>query len=299
MRLHSNYTHDVRRQERGSETAYFQSSDTLLVAEQSHTRMSSDEADLTLRLENNAESHFLTNRFNALGRWDRSTSLFSGSQSVDQQMKTSNLGLRNDFKDVRNLDAYTLEIRSLLRYNHLPASLTINDTVFPLHMNHFYSDQSLALISKKGALSHQYTVGTTGEANTILNSYALYAIPTWQWNPYQWSVDVSLPVVWTKFPSMDYARAMVNPSVGLQYKLNYAWRFSASGSFRESYGHAVDFYNVPFRTDYRRITDNGQANNLPVFRQQTYSVYGEYRHTVNEFFASISLNQKHLHSNRI
>jgi hypothetical protein len=297
LRLAADFTHDVRRQDRGSLTDYFQPADTLRIAEQSHTGIRSDEANVSLQLENNADRHFLTNRLNASGSWNRSASLFSGNHPADQQIATTNLGLKNEFKDIRNVGTHTLEIRSLLRYNHLPARLTIGDTDFSLPVHSLYSDQSLAFILKKGTVSHQYTAGTTGQVNNIRNSYSLYALPAWQWNPAQWSVNASLPLVWTIFPETGFSRAMANPSASLQYKFNYAWRISASGSFRETYGNLTDFYDTPYRTDYRHIIDNRGIT--PVEQQQAYSVYGEYKNTINEFFASLSLSQTYTSANRI
>jgi hypothetical protein len=299
LRLAADYTHDVRRQDRGSRTDYFQPADTLRITEQSHTAIRSDEANVSLQLENNAARHFLTNRLSASGSWNRSASLFTGNHPANQQIATTNLGVKNEFGDIRNADTYTLEIRSLLRYNHLPARLTVGDTDCSLPVNSLYSDQSLAFIRKKGAVSHQYTAGTTGQVNNIRNSYSIYALPAWQWNPARWSVNanVSLPLVWTIFPGTGFSRAAANPSASLRYKFNYAWRISASGSFRETYGNLTDLYGAPYRTDYRHITDNQGI--MPVQRQQTYSVYGEYKNTTREFFASMSLNRTYTYANRI
>ncbi|MDH6306380.1 hypothetical protein M2459_000367 [Parabacteroides sp. PF5-5] len=288
LRINAGYTHDIRKQERGSETTYYQQHDSIHIAEESDTRIRSDQAELSLNLENNATDYYLSNRFKAIGNWDNSTSLFSGKQSVRQQIKTENWGLRNDFKNLWNPGEYTLEVRSLLRYNHSPSRLYVNDNKEAMHLNQLYTDNSLSLIRKQGSVNHQYTAGFTGQANNIKNGFSLYGIPSWQWKRSKWYANLSIPLIWTNFPQGELSRMAVNPSVSFNYKLNYAWRFSVSGSYREQYGDILNYQATPYQTDYRHIVWN--SGKLPTLHIQQYSVYGEYKSTVKEFFASLSIS---------
>jgi hypothetical protein len=297
LRLNTGYTHDVRRQERGSKTTYFQASDSIYIAEQSDSRIRTDQAEVSLNLENNADNYFLSNRFKMHSDWGGSTSLFTGNSPANQQIKTGDLGLRNDFRNLWNPGDYTFEARSLARYNHLPSELVVDNRCERHHLNHFYTDNSFSFIRKKGLVNHQYSAGIAGQVNNIKNGFNLYAIPSWQLNQTKWYGNLSLPMVWTNYPEGGISRVAVNPSATFHYKFNYAWRFSLSGSYREQYGDLLNFLSLPYQTDYRHaICGNGR---LPVQRFRHYSVYGEYKRTVQEFFASLSLNHTRNGSNRI
>lgn len=287
LRINADYSHDKREQNRGSETSYFQQ-DTMRLSEQSHTRILSDQAELTLNLENNSPERFLTNKLNATGDWLRSTSDFTGTESVHQRIKTPKLGLRNDFRNLWERNDYTYEVRSVLRYNHVPSTLSVNDKEQHLRMNHFYTDNSFSLLKKKGYLTRQYAAGIGGEINTIQNGYTIYIAPLWQWNKGKWQNYYSLPVKWTTYPGGDLSRLTATPSVSLSYKLNYAWRFFLSGSYREQYGNVTGFYASPYQTDYRHSVQN--EGSLPIRRIQNYSLSGEYKNTISEFFATLSVS---------
>ena len=79
-----------------------------------------------------------------------------------------------------------------------------------------------------------------------------------------------------------------NPFLYINYKFNYAWRFSFHANYKESYGSITDLYPAAYRTDYRNYRMNNGI--LPVYRNQSYSLYGEYKSTVREFFSTLSLN---------
>ncbi|MDR0844428.1 MAG: TonB-dependent receptor [Tannerella sp.] len=297
FRLNAGYTHDERKQKRGSETTYYQQDDTVSIAEQSDSRIRSDEANLSLNFENNAVNKFLTNQFDASGNWDRSRSIFTGNQSVVQQIKTPGLNLRNDFKNLWNQGDYTIEARSLLRYNHLPAQLLVNETATQLNFNHFYTDNSLSVHWKKGFVRHQYAAGFSGQTGNIRSGYNAYLLPSWQLEQNKWYANISLPLVWTHFSGGTVSRAALNPSVYFNYKINYAWRFSLSGSYRELYDDIKSFYTAPYQTDYRHtIWTNGI---FPTKQTQSYSAYGEYKNTLREFFATLSVGHIRTHSDCI
>lgn len=59
----------------------------------------------------------------------------------------------------------------------------------------------------------------------------------------------------------------------------------------------TDLYDRPYQTDYRNSVWN--CGILPVYRQQLYSVYGEYKNTAREFFATVNLTHNREWYNRI
>lgn len=297
LRLNANYLHDLRHQKRGSITDYYQAGDTATLTEQSETHFRTDRAEVALRLENNAESHYLTNHFNLAGNWESSTSHITGSSAANQRIRTPDMGVQNYLQNIWAHKSYTLEVRSLLRYHHLPARISIDGDEQSLGLQQFYLDHSLAYLRKKRNLTQQYTAGVTGDLNSIRNGTSLYLKPNYQWNLYKWRLTFNLPLTWTAFPAADVSRLAANPSLYMSYKLNYAWRFSFHAGYKESYGSIIDLYPDNYRTDYRNCRINNGI--LPVFRNQSYSLYGEYKNTVREFFATLSLGYNRGWTDRI
>jgi hypothetical protein len=298
FRINAGYTHDIRKQERGSETSYYQPGDTTVVAENSRSKIRSDKAELSFNLENNADSRFLTNKFNAVGLWEKGKSFFNGNQSLFQQVNTTHIGLENDLQNLWNKNDLTLEARSFIKYNHQPSRLEIDDrTLENINLNYFYTDNSFSVLRKKGYFMQRYVAGFTIQNSNIQNGYSGYITPTWQLNKGKWVNTLIVPVKLTHFPDSVFTRTSVNPSLSIRYKYNYAWQFSLYANYNEGYGSIADFYESPYYTDYRhRLQNNGIA---AIRRDQTYSVYGEYKNTIKEFFATLSVSHNRGWSNRI
>ena len=297
LRFNINYLHDLIQQERGSITHYYQAGDTVTLKEQNDTHIRTDRAEVAASLENNADSHYLTNDFNLSGNWERSTSRISGASSVNQHIRTPDMGIRNYLQNIWPRDKYTLELRSLLRYHNQPAHILIDGNEQTLHLQQFYLDHSFAFLRKKRNLTRQYTAGITGDINSIRNGTSLYFKPNYQWNLHKWNLTFHLPFVWTTFPAAGFSRLAANPFLYINYKFNYAWRFSFHANYKESYGSITDLYPAAYRTDYRNYRMNNGI--LPVYRNQSYSLYGEYKNTVREFFSTLSLNHNRGWSDRI
>ena len=58
--------------------------------------------------------------------------------------------------------------------------------------------------------------------------------------------------------------------------------FLSMPTTRKVTGSITDLYPAAYRTDYRNYRMNNGI--LPVYRNQSYSLYGEYKSTVREFF---------------
>lgn len=303
LRINTGYTHDLQTQERGSETTYYQSNDTIHIAEQSDSRIRSDRAELHIGLENNAQDRYLKNQFSVTGNWQSSlsqiTNLLSSNENttLDQRIRTPRLDLRNQFRNLWNRDNYTLEAHSLLRYHDASAKLTLGDNRYPMDIRDFYTDNSFSFLRKKGSLTQQYTAGLTAEISNIEKSLQAYIVPDYQWNAYKWTLSLRIPLKWSGYTGIDFSRISLGPSLSIIYKLNYAWRFTAHASYKERYGNMADLYDTPYRTDYRnRVWNSGI---LPVQQQQIYSIYGEYKNTAREFFITLNLTHNRISSNRI
>ena len=303
LRINAGYIHDLRTQERGSETTYYQSEDTIHLTEQSDSRIRSDQANLNIGVENNSQERYLKNQFSATGDWQSSLShitgntISTGRTTLDQRIKTPNLDLRNNLRTLWSLDKYTLEAQSSLRYHSNAADLRLDNHPYPMSLRDFYTDNSFSFLKKSGSLTQRYTVGINEEISNIEKSLQTYLSPDYQWNTYKWTLSLSAPLRWTGYTGVGFSRISVNPSLSIIYKLNYAWRFTAHASYKERYGEMTDLYDRPYQTDYRNSVWN--CGILPVYRQQLYSVYGEYKNTAREFFATVNLTHNREWYNRI
>ncbi|MCM0720786.1 TonB-dependent receptor [Parabacteroides sp. W1-Q-101] len=297
LRINANYVHDLRSQQRGSITHYYQEADTLTLKEESNTQIRNDRTELAASFENNTEDLFLTNHFNLTGNWENSLSHIQTGQNVTQRIQTPDFGVRNYLQGLWTRGKNTIEARSLVRYHNLPARIGINDYSDKMNLHQLYIDHSLLVLRKKGMLTQRYAAGVSGDINNLHNGFTLYAIPEYQWNLPKWSISFNLPFRWTAFPGTDISHPALNPYLSILYKLNYAWRFSARAEYKESYGDITHLYTSPYRTSFRnRIVSNGI---LPVERRQSYALYGEYKSTVHEFFLTLYLNYITNRSNRI
>ena len=249
------------------------------------------------KLNETTQLRLNANYLHDLTQQERGTSRISGASSVNQRIQTPDMGVRNYLQNIWTRDKYTLELRSLLRYHNLPARILIDRDKQALNLQQLYLDHSLAFLRKKGSLTRQYTAGITGNLNSIRNGTNLYFKPNYQCNLYKWNLAFNLPLVWTTFPAAGFSRLAVNPFLYINYKFNYAWRFSFHANYHENYGNITDLYPDAYRTDYRNYRMNNGI--MPVNRTHSYSLYGEYKNTVREFFATLSLNHNRGCSDRI
>ncbi|NDW11907.1 TonB-dependent receptor [Bacteroides sp. 214] len=292
LRINAAYTHDARRQKRGSETTYYQSEDTIRIAEESNSHIRSNKGEVGLHLENNTEKYFLTNRLNLLGEWEKGNTAYSGKQNSSQQIQTTSIGIKNELKSIWNKGNATLEAASLVRYYHLPSELRVKEREMKqrISLNHFYTHNYFAWLKKKGYFTQRYTTGITLQGSNIGNSYSGYFTPYWQYNTGKWRSSLSAPLTLTKYTKRGFAQANTSPTFYLHYRYNYAWQFSLTGSYRESYGDLTTLYTTPYYTDYRHTVSN--SGEVSINRNQYYSAYGEYKNTIKEFFATLSVSHQ-------
>ena len=290
MRINANYTHDERNQERGSETVYYMQDDTARISETSNTKLKSDEAALSIHIENNAPNKYLTNNFSLTGSRNRGVSDFAGEEYLTsvQRLQSASLTASNDFRTLWGKQDYRYEIKSLFRYDHQPEDMRTDLLRQKTLLNRLYTDNSFSITGQKGYFVPQISIGATGDVNNIQSGFTPYLAPSLQWNKEKWQTGFGLPVLWTFYPDVGFSRLSARPSANLVYKLNYAWRFSLSARYREQYGDILNFYPRSYYADYRHIIQT--PGQLPVTQLQNYTAYGEYKKTASEFFASLSIS---------
>lgn len=289
LKLNAGYIHDKREQEKGSETVYFFEEDSVLIREQRADVLHSNTANLQVQLENNADDHYLINKFSIDGDLQKGRSIYSGNKEIQQEIETQSFDARNYLQNMWKRKDYTYEFYSLMRFRHLPSSLKVDDRIRSVNLNHFYTDQAASLLRSRNFFTQKYTAGFTTETSNLKNGYSLFLNPFYQWKNTQWRTTLNLPVSWDRFQKDVFNHILFSPSFFVQFKPNYAWLFSASASHKEQPGYRLEFYNLPYFTDYRtQYTPNGQ---LSLQKQNYYSLYSEYKNVINEFFSSLSLNR--------
>ena len=300
LRINANYTHDERKQERGSETVYYFADDSTRIAERSNTKLYSDEVVLSVHFENNTGDKYLTNSFNVTGNQNRGVSNFFGTDilTAAQQLQASTLETSNDFRTLWGKQAHRYEIRSFLRYDRQPEKLRADNIEQKTLLSRFYTDNSFSITVQKRYFVPRYTVGFTGDLNNLQNGITPYVASNFQWNKNKWQTGFALPVLWVNYPEADFSRLSVRPSANIAYKLNYAMRFSLSAGYREQYGNLLNFYREPYYANYRNIIVRS-SKRLPILQAQNYTLYGEYKKTASEVFATLSLSYVHSKNSHI
>ena len=290
MRINANLTYDERTQERGGETIYYFAGDSTRISEMSSAKLYSDGVTLNVHIENNASDKYLTNNFSVYGNRNSGLSNFSGSEMLTsaQRLQIASSGLNNNFRSLWGKKAYRYEVRSLWQYDRQPEELLTDRIEQKTLLNRFYTDNSFSMTGQNSYFVPQYTIGFSSDMNNLQSIINPYITTDLQWNKAKWQTRLSLPVAWISYLGADFSRLSIRPSAHIAYKLNYAWRFTLSAGYREIYGNILSFYQVPYYADYRRIVH--PPEHLSVQQIQNYALSGEYKKTVDEFFASFTLS---------
>lgn len=298
LRFLLGYTHDRTTQQRGSNETYYFAQDTVSVTDNQSLRLRTDRLEGELNFENNNGAHYTRNRLLLSGAWNDGLSEITGDQTLSQHIRNSQLEVKNLFSQLHNKETYTWGIRSLLRYSYLPASLEIADKKEKMNVQNAYTDNSLYWLRRKNGLSLQLTTGIQGELSSVTqeqryaaNSYLLYAHPQLEWERNSFQAIASAALQWQQLPAQSYAQFRVNPTLRLRYRFNSRWESSLTGKLTKSAGGLSELYPSLYRQDYRtRIHNSGI---VPEATQQLYSLYSEYKNTIQEFFWTLSLSYVH------
>lgn len=286
MRLQAGYTNDLIRQQRESVQIYYQPDDTLQVDEKYDYRMRSDAANIELHYEDNNAQNYIANRLTAdmeIGE--------SNSRELQQAIRTGKLSTANYFSLIRNGEKATWDFRSATRYAYLPASLRLSKGKQNLDQHSLYMDNQVSYLRKHNGLTRKYTAGMQGEwaeVASFRSSYtSLYIIPFYQLERGKWQGTLSASLKGRRYFSQQRSLLLFNPSLLLRYQLNYYWKFSLHSGFNRSVSEIADLYPTAYQTDYR--TWRSGEGLLPTVNRQNYNLYGEYKNTAQEFFATATV----------
>lgn len=125
LRFQLGYIHDRSSQQRGSEETYYFAQDTIYTINNQNNRLKTDCLNGEMNYEDNTASRYLRENFSFTGVWKSGRSDITGDEAVIQQIKNSQIELKNYFNQLYTKEKYTWGIRSFIRYSYLPASLTV------------------------------------------------------------------------------------------------------------------------------------------------------------------------------
>lgn len=136
-----------------------------------------------------------------------------------------------------------------------------------------------------------------GRQDTLKSAhrYMFYTVPRLEWEGNRFWLTASAAMHWSRFPGQSYSSLCVNPSFYFRYKFTPRWKISLSGSMDKTEDGLEDIYPSPYRKDYRSVV--AHAGIVPETVRRLYSLYGEYRNTVKEFFWTTSLSCLHARHN--
>ena len=101
----------------------------------------------------------------------------------------------------------------------------------------------------------------------------------------------ALPRGTTIVPALPSAYLLYHPTLYLRYQHDYHWKFSLYSGLDRQAGQALDLCPYLRRTDYR--TQTSTAGLMPLSTTATGQLYAEYKNTVTEFFATLTLTYSH------
>ena len=299
LRLQAGYTHNRITQQRGNSQVYYQPDDTIRMDEAYHYCLQNDAAHMEMHYEDNKTIHYLSNRFLAESETNRGT-----SHELQQTMRTSQFTAKNFFSLIRNGEKSTWKFNSATQYAYLPSSLSLHDGKDKFIQHSLYNDNKASHLRKHNGFTRQYTAGIKGEWASVkyhstrmetfgASSFSPYLSSYFQLEQGKWQGSLSLPLSYKRYFSQQRSFLFFNPSLYLRYQPDYHWKISLYGSLHRSAGDVTDLCPFTYRTDYR--TWKNTDGLFPVSIRQQYNLYGEYKNTVQEFFATATLSYRHVH----
>ena len=303
LRLQAGYTHNRITQQRGNSQVYYQPDDTIRMDEAYHYCLQNDAAHMEMHYEDNKTIHYLSNRFLAESETNRGT-----SHELQQTMRTSQFTAKNFFSLIRNGEKSTWKFNSATQYAYLPSSLSLHDGKDKFIQHSLYNDNKASHLRKHNGFTRQYTAGIKGEWASVkyhstrmetfgASSFSPYLSSYFQLEQGKWQGSLSLPLSYKRYFSQQRSFLFFNPSLYLRYQPDYHWKISLYGSLHRSAGDVTDLCPFTYRTDYR--TWKNTDGLFPVSIRQQYNLYGEYKNTVQEFFATATLSYRHVHYNTL
>lgn len=303
LRLRLGFVHDRTIHQQGTDETYYFSQDTVRTAHNEDYRLRTDCLNGELNYENNTAEQYTRDNLVFTGAWREGEALISGDETLWQNIKHSQLEVKNYFSRLYTGEKNTWGLRSFIRYSYMPETLEISSPVIEsMAVHNAYTDNSVYCMRKKNGVVYRITGGVCGELSSVrhtgtysANRYQLYATPHIEWEKNDFLLTASTAAQWNHIPSHAYLVFCLAPSLYLRYKFTPRWKMSLSGNLNKTQGGLDAIYPVLYRKDYRTVVQN--AGIVPESTQQFYSFYLEYKNAVKEFFWTANLTYIHTDRN--
>ena len=298
LRLQADYTHNCVQQQRGNVQTFYQAGDTVQLEEAANYRLVTDALHANLAYEDNATTHYLTNRLTLEAERDR-----GHAGELEQTIETTRLKAHNHLDYLNNRDEHTWELTSDVQLAYQPSTLSLPSEQDEYAQHSLYTHHAASYLHKRNGLTSHLKADVTAEwsryrleqpggtASYNASQLSAQLSPQLQWDRGSVFAFIKVPVSWNHYFGARQSYFLYSPGVYLRYQHDYHWKFSAYGSFSRSAGNALDICPYLRRTDYRTlISTNGL---MPLSNTLTGQLYAEYKNTVQEFFATATLNYSH------
>jgi hypothetical protein len=298
LRLQADYTHNRVQQQRGNVQTFYQAGDTVQLEEAANYRLVTDALHANLAYEDNATTHYLTNRLTLEAERDR-----GHAGELEQTIETARLKAHNHLDYLKNRDEHTWELTSDVQLDYQPSTLSLPSEQDEYAQHSLYTHHAASYLHKRNGLTSHLKADVTAEwsryrleqpgGTASYNASQLSArlSPQLQWDRGSVFAFIKVPVSWNHYFGARQSYFLYSPGVYLRYQHDYHWKFSAYGSFSRSAGNALDICPYLRRTDYRTLTSTNGL--MPLSNALTGQLYAEYKNTVQEFFATATLNYSH------
>lgn len=306
LRLQAGYTHDRIRQQKQNTQLYYEPDDTVRIDESYHYRLMHDAVNIETEYEDNSTTHYIRDRFTLENEMTKGI-----SQELQQTICSSRLTASNTFSYIKNGESGTWELHSDELYTNLPASLLLKDQKERSLQHCLSANNYVSYLKRYNGFTQQYKTGIQGEWNTVrieidnqlesplfnASYLSAYFNPYFQLEHNKMLVSLSLPMQYQRYFSLRRSLSTINPAFYARYQPDYHWRLSIYGSIVHNTENITDIYPYSYQTDYHTWWNtNGE---FPITTQQSYSLYGEYKNTIKEFFATAQLTYTRLQRNTI
>ncbi len=296
IKLNAFYTHDDIRQHQSEITSYFNPADTVRIEENQFSRLKMDKVNISADYEDNNETYFLRNKLEiSLGKLSELTDIL-GTNALSQQKLNDYLLLKNNINANRTLkNGNMVRGQSVLSYWTNREKLNFYNHLFPYNSQGFYAVAQGSIRIGKTKIAQEYKLGSKVDLNLYQKMIDVWIDPLYEYLFGDFRLNASLPAhldylihrqKWIYLPAANF---------GVTYSPNPAWKFYGYASFSKKLGEIISFYQKTYFADYR--TEIVNEKGIPLSHQQYYSLRGEYKNTLKEFFITAHAKYSRTQSN--
>lgn len=254
LTANADYVHDLQDTHSKATTTYYKVSDNpLIISEKTDATQRTDYSNLNLKIKSNTEKAYFYNKTSFSGMWKRQHgAVHNDTSTINQQLKSPNIRLKNDFNGIYKLGDFSFEITSSTNYRSQPISLQISPMIYP---EIFYQS------GKGSGIRQNVNITQFNTDNSIRTSFSMK----------RWSIDLKaglsinmenmksklFPIATTTEPNSD----MLNNIYWKNIKFNISSGISYTGKKTSVYfNFPVDFANQQIENKIYQETN--KRNNI-------------------------------------